>query len=63
MFAVSSDANVFIELCGEKEGQPVNTGRAALSNSKNNFERAQVGCSNGCSCASNDAQQEGVCVD
>ncbi|GFR41097.1 hypothetical protein Agub_g1741 [Astrephomene gubernaculifera] len=37
-----TDANVFIEVHGEMDGQPTTTGRATLNNSKNNFERAAV---------------------
>ncbi|PNH12713.1 Lipoxygenase y domain-containing protein 1 [Tetrabaena socialis] len=37
-----TDANVFIEVHGDMDGQPTTTGRVALNNSKNNFERAQV---------------------
>ncbi|KAG2499991.1 hypothetical protein HYH03_002273 [Edaphochlamys debaryana] len=37
-----TDANVFIEVHGDMDGQPTTTGRVALNNSKNNFERAAV---------------------
>ncbi|GLC44364.1 hypothetical protein PLESTF_000049800 [Pleodorina starrii] len=37
-----TDANVFIEVHGEMDGHPATTGRVALNNSKNNFERAAV---------------------
>lgn len=40
---VCTDANVYLELCGNKDGKEVWGPRHTLDNSTNNFERAQVG--------------------
>ncbi|MEW5309958.1 MAG: hypothetical protein WDW38_001797 [Sanguina aurantia] len=37
-----TDANVFVEMLGERDGQPTGSGRQTLNNSKNNYERAAV---------------------
>lgn len=37
-----TDANVFIELCGKRDGKDMWGPRLTLDNSKNNFERAEV---------------------
>uniref|UniRef100_A0A7S3VHN2 PLAT domain-containing protein n=1 Tax=Dunaliella tertiolecta TaxID=3047 RepID=A0A7S3VHN2_DUNTE len=37
-----TDANVFIQIFGNKDGQPISTPKVQLNNSKNNFERGMI---------------------
>ncbi|KAF5837533.1 hypothetical protein DUNSADRAFT_4226 [Dunaliella salina] len=37
-----TDANVFIQIFGNKDGKPISTPKVQLNNSKNNFERGMI---------------------
>lgn len=49
MRGAGTDANVYIEIFGQRDGQEVVGKKITLDNSANNFERGMVsGCRNAC---------------